>query len=73
MQITDVIATDRLGFRFNSSEIVSDVTFTLKRGEFLGIVGPNGSEDHSHPAPPWSPEADGRLGNAFRTERRVIQ
>lgn len=43
MQVTDVITTDRLGFHFNSIEIVSDVTFTLKRGEFLGIVGPNGS------------------------------
>lgn len=43
MQITDIVATDRLSFRFNSIEILSDITFALKQGEFLGIVGPNGS------------------------------
>ncbi len=39
----DIVATDRLCFRFNGIEILKDITFTLKQGEFLGIVGPNGS------------------------------
>ncbi|MBP1748297.1 MAG: transporter related protein [Deltaproteobacteria bacterium] len=39
----DVITTDRLCFRFNGTEILKDITFTLKEGDFLGIVGPNGS------------------------------
>lgn len=41
--MTDIIATDRLCFQFNGTEILKDITFTLARGEFLGIVGPNGS------------------------------
>ncbi len=39
----DIVAADRLCFRFNGIEILKDITFALKRGEFLGIVGPNGS------------------------------
>jgi zinc transport system ATP-binding protein len=37
------IAADRLCFAFNGIDILKDITFTLKRGDFLGIVGPNGS------------------------------
>jgi zinc transport system ATP-binding protein len=43
MQMTDVLRTENLSFRFNGVEILSDITFTLEKGEFLGIVGPNGS------------------------------
>jgi zinc transport system ATP-binding protein len=43
MQMTGVVTTESLSFRFNGVEILSDVTFALERGEFLGIVGPNGS------------------------------
>lgn len=39
----DTVATDRLCFRFNGTDILKDITFSLARGEFLGIVGPNGS------------------------------
>lgn len=39
----NIVATDRLCFSFNGTEILKDITFALKRGEFLGIVGPNGS------------------------------
>lgn len=41
--MNDIVATDRLCFGFNGTETLKDITFTLKRGEFLGIVGPNGS------------------------------
>jgi zinc transport system ATP-binding protein len=43
MQMTSVVTTENLSFRFNGVEILSDITFTLEKGEFLGIVGPNGS------------------------------
>lgn len=43
MQMTRVVTTENLSFRFNGVEILSDITFTLEKGEFLGIVGPNGS------------------------------
>lgn len=43
MQMTGVVTTENLSFRFNGVEILSDITFALEKGEFLGIVGPNGS------------------------------
>ncbi|OPY03392.1 MAG: High-affinity zinc uptake system ATP-binding protein ZnuC [Syntrophorhabdus sp. PtaB.Bin184] len=43
MQMTSVVTTENLSFRFNGVEILSDIAFTLEKGEFLGIVGPNGS------------------------------
>ncbi|MDD3846803.1 MAG: metal ABC transporter ATP-binding protein [Syntrophorhabdaceae bacterium] len=43
MQMTGIVTTEKLYFRFNGVEILSDITFTLEKGEFLGIVGPNGS------------------------------
>jgi zinc transport system ATP-binding protein len=39
----DTVMADRLSFGFNGIEILKNITFALKRGEFLGIVGPNGS------------------------------
>ncbi len=43
MQIKDAVTTKGLCFGFNGIEILKDITFTLERGAFLGIVGPNGS------------------------------
>ncbi len=43
MQMNEVVATKGLHFQYNGIEILSDITFNLKKGEFLGIVGPNGS------------------------------
>jgi zinc transport system ATP-binding protein len=39
----DVLATEGLTFRYNSTEILTDVSFRLQAGDYLGIVGPNGS------------------------------
>ncbi len=39
----DVVSAEGLSFQYNSSEILSHVTFTLEIGDYLGIVGPNGS------------------------------
>lgn len=43
MQVEKVVAADRLYFRYNGVEILSDISFGLDKSEFLGIVGPNGS------------------------------
>jgi zinc transport system ATP-binding protein len=32
-----------LSFAYNSVQVLSDVTFTLNRGDYCGLVGPNGS------------------------------
>jgi branched-chain amino acid transport system ATP-binding protein len=38
-----LLKVDRLTKRFGGVLAVSDVSFELKRGEFLGVIGPNGS------------------------------
>jgi zinc transport system ATP-binding protein len=37
------IRIDDLTFCYNSLEILSDISFTVNKGDYLGIVGPNGS------------------------------
>jgi zinc transport system ATP-binding protein len=39
----DVLTTAGLAFQFNSTEILTDISFRLHAGDYLGIVGPNGS------------------------------
>jgi zinc transport system ATP-binding protein len=39
----DVVSTEGLSFQYNSTEILTDITFRLQAGDYLGIVGPNGS------------------------------
>jgi len=39
----DVVSTEGLTFQYNSTEILTDITFRLQAGDYLGIVGPNGS------------------------------
>jgi len=34
---------DNLTFCYNGLEVTSDISFALKRGDYLGIAGPNGS------------------------------
>ncbi|PKN10696.1 MAG: ABC transporter ATP-binding protein [Deltaproteobacteria bacterium HGW-Deltaproteobacteria-7] len=38
-----VIRADNLTFRYNGLDVISDVTFFVEKGIYLGIVGPNGS------------------------------
>jgi branched-chain amino acid transport system ATP-binding protein len=38
-----LLKADRLTKRFGGVLAVSDISFELKRGEFLGVIGPNGS------------------------------
>ncbi|MCX7965902.1 MAG: metal ABC transporter ATP-binding protein [Syntrophorhabdaceae bacterium] len=39
----NVISMQNVYFSYNSAEVLSGVSFDLKKGAFLGIVGPNGS------------------------------
>ena len=38
-----LLQVDQLNKRFGGVQAVSDVSFELRRGEFLGVIGPNGS------------------------------
>lgn len=39
----DVLFIENLYFRYNSSEVLSDISFSIKVGDYIGLVGPNGS------------------------------
>jgi zinc transport system ATP-binding protein len=39
----EIIHVDNLTFRYNGTEVISDISFTVKRGDYLGIAGSNGS------------------------------
>jgi zinc transport system ATP-binding protein len=43
MSTIDILSLQGLSFQYNSTEILSDVSFRLHAGDYLGIVGPNGS------------------------------
>jgi iron complex transport system ATP-binding protein len=39
----ELIQVDNLSFRYDKTDILCEVTFSVKQGEILGIIGPNGS------------------------------
>ncbi|HUN54710.1 MAG TPA: metal ABC transporter ATP-binding protein [Smithella sp.] len=39
----DIISINNLTFCYNGLETISDISFTVKKGDYLGIAGPNGS------------------------------
>ena len=39
----DLLALDDIGVRLGGRQVLSDVTFSLRKGEFTGIIGPNGA------------------------------
>ena len=39
----EMISAKDLHFKYQTNEVLSDVTFDIKPGDFVGIVGPNGS------------------------------
>jgi len=43
MPVEDVLSIDHLSFSYNGREILSDITFSVKAGDYIGLVGPNGS------------------------------
>jgi zinc transport system ATP-binding protein len=39
----NIISVDNLTFCYNGLEVISDISFAVKKGDYLGIAGPNGS------------------------------
>jgi zinc transport system ATP-binding protein len=39
----NVISVDNLTFCYNGLEVISDISFSVGKGDYLGIAGPNGS------------------------------
>ena len=39
----NLISTENLTFCFNGLEVLSNISFAVKKGDYVGIVGPNGS------------------------------
>ena len=40
---SDLLTLDNIGVRLGGRQVLSDVTFSLRRGEFTGVIGPNGA------------------------------
>jgi zinc transport system ATP-binding protein len=38
-----MLLLEQLGFRYNSVEVLSDISFSVDAGDYIGLVGPNGS------------------------------
>jgi zinc transport system ATP-binding protein len=39
----DVVSTRDLSFRYDTKDVLKDVSFDVKAGDYVGLVGPNGS------------------------------
>lgn len=39
----EIIRVDNLTFRYNGTEVINDISFVVKKGDYLGIAGSNGS------------------------------
>ena len=39
----NIISVDNLTFCYNGMEVISNISFAVKKGDYLGIAGPNGS------------------------------
>jgi iron complex transport system ATP-binding protein len=37
------VTIEQIGFRYNGQWVLKDISFEIRKGEFLGIIGPNGS------------------------------
>jgi zinc transport system ATP-binding protein len=38
-----IVSVDQLSFRYNAIEVLSDISFSVEAGDYIGLVGPNGS------------------------------
>lgn len=43
LSVKEIIAFDNVSFRYNTEEVLSDLSFLIKKGEVFGIVGTTGS------------------------------
>ncbi|MGV8059299.1 MAG: metal ABC transporter ATP-binding protein [Smithellaceae bacterium] len=39
----NIISTENLTFCYNGIEVLQDISFTVQKGDYLGVAGPNGS------------------------------
>lgn len=39
----NIITFEKVSFSFNGEKVLDDVNFSIKKGDFVGIIGPNGS------------------------------
>jgi len=39
----EIIRVDNLTFRYNGTDVISDISLSIKQGDYLGIAGSNGS------------------------------
>jgi len=39
----NILSVEGLSFRYNSLEVLSDISFSINAGDYIGLVGPNGS------------------------------
>lgn len=39
----NILSVEGISFRYNSAEILSDISFSMNSGDYIGFVGPNGS------------------------------
>ncbi|HEX2966754.1 MAG TPA: ABC transporter ATP-binding protein [Syntrophorhabdaceae bacterium] len=39
----DVLSSEAMYFRYNGAEILADISFQIRKGDYVGVVGPNGS------------------------------
>jgi zinc/manganese transport system ATP-binding protein len=39
----ELLALDQIGVRLGGRQVLSEVTFSLRKGEFTGVIGPNGA------------------------------
>ncbi|MCK0471539.1 metal ABC transporter ATP-binding protein [Halalkalibacter sp. APA_J-10(15)] len=42
-QLNEAIKMNQVSFRYDHRNVLEDISFTVRRGAFLGLVGPNGS------------------------------
>lgn len=42
MQLDDHIKLDNVNFSYGNNSVLENLSFTVKKGEYLGIIGPNG-------------------------------
>lgn len=43
LSVKDIVAFDNVSFRYNTEEVLSDLSFSIKKGEVFGVVGTTGS------------------------------
>lgn len=43
LSIKEIVAFDNVSFRYNTEEVLSDLSFSIKKGDVFGVVGTTGS------------------------------